>query len=85
MSDHTYWMSCLNQNIGYNQPNHVGGYFLGNGMDMSQVPVATGIHDVTTVLGEWKDNGKIYDLSGREVKNPKAGIYVKNGRKFIVK
>lgn len=31
------------------------------------------------------DNGKIYDLQGREVTKPVKGIYIKNGRKFIVK
>ncbi len=32
------------------------------------------------------DNGAIYDLSGRKVLAPvKGGIYVKNGKKFIVK
>lgn len=30
-------------------------------------------------------NGKIYDLSGREVKNPAKGIYIKNGKKVLVK
>ena len=38
MSDHTYYMQTINQNIGYNQPNQLG-YFLGTGMDMSKVPV----------------------------------------------
>ncbi len=38
MSDHTYLMSALNENIGYNQPTNLG-YFLGSGMDMSQIPL----------------------------------------------
>ena len=29
LSDHTYNMSAVNQNIGYNQPNHLG-YYLGS-------------------------------------------------------
>lgn len=45
MSDHTYYMQTINQNIGYNQPNHIG-YFLGTGMDFSQVPV--GVTDDTS-------------------------------------
>ena len=32
LSDHTYHMSAVNQNIGYNQPNHLG-YYLGSDMD----------------------------------------------------
>lgn len=41
----------------------------------------TGIDDMTI---EQKDNS-IYDLSGRKVINPVKGIYIQNGKKFIVK
>ena len=27
----------------------------------------------------------IYDLSGRKVAHPSAGIYIQNGKKFVVK
>ena len=30
-------------------------------------------------------NGAVYDLSGRKVVNPVKGIYIQNGKKFIVK
>ena len=30
-------------------------------------------------------DGVIFDLSGRRVANPTKGIYIKNGKKFIVK
>ena len=32
-----------------------------------------------------KNNGKIYDLMGRIVENPTKGLYIQNGKKFIVK
>ena len=85
MSDHTYMMQCLNQNIGYNQPNHLG-YFLGTGMDMSQVPLSetTGIHDINTVPRQRATDHRIYDLSGRLVTMPKAGIYIQNGKKIVL-
>ena len=87
MSDHTYMMQCIHQQVGYNQPNHVGGYFLGTGMDFNEVPLTTAIQDVT--VGDNTQNvgdEKVYDLSGRQVENPTApGIYIKNGKKFIVK
>ena len=85
MSDHTYMMQCLNQNIGYNQPNNLG-YFLGTGMDKSVIPVgiATGISELHNAPKP-HDSTTIYDLSGRVVSHPKAGIYVKNGKKFVVK
>ena len=30
-------------------------------------------------------NGEYYDLKGRKVNNPKKGLYIRNGRKVIVK
>ena len=39
----------------------------------------TGIQSIQTA----EDNEAIYSLSGIQVKQPKRGIYVKNGRKFI--
>ena len=88
MSDHTYMMQCIHQQVGYNQPNHVGGYFLGTGMDFNEVPLVTEIQDVTVDKNKQNADGddKVYDLSGRQVENPTApGIYIKNGKKFIVK
>jgi len=88
MSDHTYMMQCIHQQVGYNQPNHVGGYFLGTGMNFNEVPLVTEIQDVTVGGNKQNADGddKVYDLSGRQVENPTApGIYIKNGKKFIVK
>jgi hypothetical protein len=31
------------------------------------------------------DDAPIYDLQGRKIKNPSQGIYVKKGKKFVVK
>lgn len=44
---------------------------------------ATGIEaiDAADVL----NNGKIYDLSGREVSQPTRGIYIMNGKKIVIK
>ena len=43
--------------------------------------------DDTSVGGVVADGGHkvIYDLSGRRVKNPKAGVYIVNGKKTIVR
>ena len=35
MTDHTYWMSALNENIGYNQPTNVG-YYLGSDLQSDE-------------------------------------------------
>lgn len=46
------------------------------------VDAATGIEDVKV---ETEGEGVIYDLMGRKVENPAQGIYIKNGKKFIVR
>lgn len=44
---------------------------------------ATGINAIAG--NKTVDNDAIYDLSGRIVKNPAKGIYIKNGKKYMVK
>ena len=43
--------------------------------------IYTGINNISTIANK----GKIYDLSGRMVMNPNKGIYVQNGKKYVVK
>lgn len=45
--------------------------------------VATSIEGIEAT--ENVENGKIYDISGRLVTRPVKGLYIKNGKKFIVK
>lgn len=42
----------------------------------------TGIEDIHALQ---HDDTKVYDLSGRRVVKPSKGLYIKNGKKFIVK
>ena len=44
--------------------------------------IATGI-DAAEVFGT--ENGEMYDLQGRRVNNTQKGIYIQNGKKFVVK
>jgi len=44
---------------------------------------ATGINTIYTV--EPKDDGHIYTLQGVRVDNPQKGIYIRNGKKIIIK
>ena len=83
MTDHTYYMSVLNQNIGYNQPNNLG-YYLGTDMDKSQVPLTTGIHKVS-VRPATPAATPVYDLCGRIVSHPAKGLYIRNGKKIIIR
>ena len=32
-----------------------------------------------------QDAKSVYDLSGRQIAQPKRGLYIRNGKKFIVK
>jgi len=49
-----------------------------------QTEAATGISDIKA--DDSSDNGIIYDLNGRRVDNPqRKGIYIRNGKKYIVR
>ena len=85
MSDHTYWMQCINQNIGYNQPTNQG-YYMGSDMDMADVPLEEADAIVNVSMGPkvcTQDNN-IYDLSGRRSNGTGRGIYIKGGKKYVV-
>ncbi|MDE6478940.1 MAG: hypothetical protein K2L45_01620 [Muribaculaceae bacterium] len=92
MTDHVYEMSALNQNIGYNQPTHTG-YYLGSDYKSDEdIWASAGVADGDTngVEDISSDNalheeGVIYDLMGRKIENPSSGIYILNGKKFVVK
>lgn len=47
MTDHTYQMSALNENVGYNQPTHTG-YYIGS--DLMETPIAPEMGNTTTPL-----------------------------------
>jgi|GEM_PF-730118 len=40
---------------------------------------------ITNITNSSNNNGQIYDLSGRAVYTPAKGIYIRNGKKFVVK
>ena len=49
------------------------------------IPLVTEIQDVkTSASAKFVGNGKIYDLSGREIIEPTTGIYIKDGVKYVV-
>ena len=95
MTDHCYWMSCLNENIGYNQPTNTG-YYLGSDIKkdanaweeaakVQNKDITTGIESPATspsfeVRGE---SDAVYDLQGRRVSSPRHGLYIQGGKKQI--
>ena len=58
------------------------------------VPETMPAHDIT-IIGSYtsginairkeSENGKVYDLNGRQVKTPRKGVYIINGKKMVVK
>ena len=93
MTDHTYWMSALNENIGYNQPTNLG-YYLGTDLKSdaaaweAAAPMmsrqVTPIHLVEQDKKQIND-GAYYNLLGQKVDNPTNGIFIVNGKKVIIK
>lgn len=89
MTDHVYRMSALNQNIGYNQPTHLGYYLSSDYTSDQEAWLAggyideSGIEDI--VAPDRSADDTVYDLMGRPVANPTSGIYIRNGKKFVVR
>lgn len=82
MHDHLYRMGVVWQNVGYNQPPHLG-YFLPDYIDTFKGTDPTGIQ---TVEKENTDvNGTYYNLMGMPVEQPAKGVYIQNGKKLIVR
>lgn len=95
MSDHTYKMQTIHEQVGYNQPTNVG-YYLGSDQTQEEIWAAaqkadeairnrntTGIKQVSTVQSAKREG--TYDLQGRRVTSPKRGLYINNGKKVMVK
>ena len=40
---------------------------------------------IMTIEVSDKEIGSIYDLNGRKLKRPSKGLYIKNGKKYLVK
>ena len=90
MTDHTYLMSCINENVGYNQPTNLG-YYLGSDLkkDRDAWEAAgyqtSAISTVATSLNsEQQSDSYFYNLQGQRLSAPPAhGIYIRGGKKYI--
>lgn len=78
MHDHTYRMGVAWQNVGYNQPPHLG-YYLPDYLD-GNVNAISELSSDATMQGD----APCYNLSGQRVLTPTKGVYVKNGKKIVV-
>lgn len=94
MTDHCYWMSALNQNIGYNQPTNLG-YYLGSDLtsdaiaweEAAKVQNKDIVTDIVTVVPERKasDDNSYYNILGQKVSKPHGGIFIHKGQKVLIK
>ena len=86
MTDHTYLMSAINENVGYNQPTQTG-YYIGSDLKNDAEAWQAGGYIVsaisTTSVNNPVSNNKWYNIMGQEVATPQKGIFINNGKKYI--
>ena len=97
MTDHTYYMQCIHEQVGYNQPTNVG-YYLGSdytsdaeiwaaakAADKAREPIFSGISAALNEKGKMINDKFIYNLQGQRVAKTTKGLYIINGRMVYVK
>ena len=82
MHDHLYRMGIAWQNVAYNQPPHLG-YYLPDYIESFRGIEPTGILNIEA--DKTKTDSKFYNLMGMPVEQPAKGVYIKNGKKLIVR
>ena len=86
MTDHCYWMSCLNQNIGYNQPTNTG-YYLGSDLlsdeeawaeaeKVQNKGITTAVNTIS--MHEPPSTTGVYNMLGQRVSQPHRGFFIVN-------
>ena len=87
MTDHTYLMSALNQQAGYNQPTNLG-YYIGSDLMTDREAWQQGGYITTSIdnvndNGNVNDNDKCYNIAGQQVDAARyKGIVIINGKKI---
>ena len=82
MHDHVYRLGVAWQNVAYNQPPHLG-YYLPDFIESFQGVEPTGIVEVQAKAASGRS--PIYNLNGQRVQNASHGIFVRDGKKYVVK
>jgi rhamnogalacturonan endolyase len=97
MTDHTYKMQTIHQQVGYNQPNNLG-YYLGadvkkdedawaaaQQVESNRVAARAATLSVTSPVEISPAPAAIYNLMGQKVQKPSRGLYIEGGRKVFYK
>ena len=85
MTDHTYQMSALNENAGYNQPTNLG-YYLGSDLVSDREAWNAGgyLTAVRSIISPYPSKANTcYNLQGQRVTPSRHGIYIINRKKII--
>ena len=82
MHDHVYRLGVAWQNVAYNQPPHLG-YYLPDFIESFQGVEPTGIVEVQAKAAS--GSSPIYNLNGQRVQKASHGIFVRDGKKYVVK
>ncbi len=86
MLDHTYQMSALNENIGYNQPTHTG-FYLGSDLKHDSDIYPTAIESINIDRHPANAPTGTYTLTGQKLTTMPSlpGIYIQDGKKWVKK
>ena len=87
MTDHTYLLSAINENVGYNQPTNLG-YYLGSDLktDEEAWQAASATAGISPSPIARPSTPHFYNLHGQRLSQPPLrGIYIHNGRKYLAK
>ena len=83
MHDHTYRMGICWQNVAYNQPPHLG-YYLPDYIESFQGVEPTGITEVSGSKIQ-DSSSETYNLQGQRVRSASQGVFLRGGKKYVVK
>ena len=99
MTDHTYYMQCIHEQVGYNQPTNVGYYLGSDRKSDAEIWEAAAkaeadrlaareqtLTTVQSVKAVRAGGDAWYNLMGQKVDSPaRGGVYIHGGRKVMVK
>ena len=83
MHDHVYRLGVAWQNVAYNQPPHLG-YYLPDFIESFHGADPTGIIEVSGSRIQ-DSSSEIYNLQGQRVEKAAHGIFLRGGKKYVVK
>ncbi len=83
MHDHVYRLGVAWQNVAYNQPPHLG-YYLPDFIESFQGADPTGIIEVSGFRIQ-DSSSEIYNLQGQRIEKASHGIFLRGGKKYVVK